>query len=104
MEIYPYLYVGENVKNPKKIIHKLKKADKKLDAYVIVLSQNPHDQLEIKEAVSLFGKYVSNPNPCIIGIGKDYEDCVGVVETIAKECFQKRKDGRLKTYLTERIS
>ena len=50
MEWYPRLYVGETVNNPDKLIHKLKKHAKKVDAYVITLSKNPVDQLEIMEA------------------------------------------------------
>ena len=39
----------------------------------------------------------------IIGIGKDYDDCVKIVERIAGECFKKNRNGNLKTYLRERV-
>ena len=103
MNLYPYLYYGEELKEPGKVLHKLKKADKKLDAYVVLLSENPSDQLEIRQIKDLFGKVLKSREPMIIGIGKDYDDCVKIVERIAGECFKKNRNGNLKTYLRDRV-
>ena len=100
---YPYLYFEDDLKEVSKIKKRIMKKDKKLKAYVIIFSENPSDQLEIRNVQDLFGKAFVNRKPMIIGIGNDYDDCVNIVTKIAKECFLKNHDGNLKNYLRERV-
>lgn len=99
MELYPRLYVGETVNNPDKLIHKLQKHAKRIDAYVITLSKNPYDQLEIYEAGYLSQKYYKENPPYIIGIASNYEEAVGIITRIAEESVSARGDCKLKEYL-----
>lgn len=103
MILYPDLYYGKKLKEPDKILHKLKNEENKLDAYVVLLSENPSDQLEIRQMKDLSGKIFRFREPIIVGIGKDYDDCVNIVERIAGECYKKNRNGNLKTYLRERV-
>lgn len=99
MDMYPRLYVGESVKNPNKLIHKLQKHAKRIDAYVITLSKNPYDQLEIYKAGYLSQKYYRENPPYIIGIAAHYEEAVEIITRIAEETVAARGDCRLKEYL-----
>lgn len=99
MEVYPRLYVGEMVNNPDKLIHKLKKHAKRVDAYVITLSKNPYDQLEIYEAAYLARKYYKKNPPYVIGIAKNYEEAVGIVKQIAEETVKTQGNCYIKEYL-----
>lgn len=99
MKLYPHLYIGDSVKNPDKLIHKLKKHAKHLDAYVLTLSKNEHDQLEIYEAKRLLVKYYRENPPYIIGIAADYREAVSLVEKIAKEAYAAQGNLCLKEYL-----
>lgn len=99
MELYPRLYVGKDLHNPDKIIHKLKKHTKFLNAYVITLSKNPVDQLEIYKAGYLSQKYYRQNPPYIIGLAGSYEEALGLVRQIAEEAFSVQGDCRLKEYL-----
>ena len=99
MELYPRLYIGESVNNPDKLIHKLQKHAKLLDAYVITLSKNASDQLEIYKAGYLSQKYYRTNPPYIIGIAADYEEAVGLVQKIAMETYEAQGNLRLKEYL-----
>lgn len=99
MELYPRLYIGESVNNPDKLIHKLKKHAKLLDAYVITLSKNASDQLEIYKAGYLSQKYYRENPPYIIGIAGNYEEAVGLIEQIAKEAYAAQGNLQLKEYL-----
>lgn len=99
MELYPRLYVGKDLHNPDKIIHKLKKHAKLLNAYVITLSKNPVDQLEIYKAGYLSQKYYRQNPPYIIGLAGSYEEALGLVRQIAEETFLAQGDCRLKEYL-----
>ena len=99
MEWYPRLYVGKTVNNPNKLIHKLKKHTKKADAYVITLSKNPYDQLEIMESGYLAQKYYKENPPYIIGIANHYDEAVDIVKQIAEEAFVAQGNCCLKEYL-----
>lgn len=99
MELYPRLYVGESVNNPDKLIHKLQKHAKRVNAYVITLSKNPYDQLEIYQAGYLSQKYYKENPPYIIGIASNYEEAVEIIIRIAEETVSVRGDCRLKEYL-----
>lgn len=99
MELYPRLYIGESVNNPDKLIHKLQKHARFLEAYVITLARNDSDQLEIHKAGYLSQKYYRENPPYVIGIAGNYEEAVGLVEQIAKEAFAAQGDCRLKEYL-----
>ena len=99
MQWYPRLYVGESVNNPDKLIHKLKRHAKRVDAYVITLSKNPYDQLEIYEAKYLSQKYYKNNPPYIIGVAGDYEEAVDIVKQIAEETMAAQGNCLMKEYL-----
>lgn len=103
MKFYPDLYIGEKVKHPQKILKKIKMQEKVPGIFVITLSKNDVDQLEIRGAGDLQKKYFISEDPVIIGIAKDREDAVLLVKKIAEDCFQKRGDCRLKDFLSERI-
>lgn len=100
MEMYPFLYIGQGVKAPEELIHKLQKHARLPAAYVIVLSVNPSDQLEIVSTKELSGNYYRKRSPYVIGIAADYDEAVLLVQQIAEECFSKRGDCRLKEFLT----
>ncbi|MED9902979.1 MAG: hypothetical protein UFG06_02215 [Lachnospiraceae bacterium] len=99
MELYPRLYIGESVKNPDKLIHKLQKHAKFLEAYVIILARNTSDQLEIHKAGYLSQKYYRENPPYVIGIAGNYDEAVCLVQKIAEEAFAIQGDCRLKEYL-----
>ncbi len=99
MEFYPRLYVGKSVKNLNKIKAKLKKHSKLLDVYVITLSKNEFDQLEIHKAGYLSQKYYRMNPPYVIGIASDYDEAVDIVQQIAGEAFAAQGNCKLKEYL-----
>lgn len=99
MELYPRLYIGESVNNPDKLIHKIRKHAKFVDAYVITLSKNASDQLEIYKAGYLSQKYYRENPPYIIGLAGNYDEAVSLVTKIAEEAFAAQGNLQLKEYL-----
>lgn len=99
VKIYPSLYIGKTVNNPDKTISRLKKHSRLLSAYVITLSNNPSDQLEIHSAADLAQKYYRKYPPYVIGIASDYDEAVELVRQIAEESYAAQGDCRLKEYL-----
>lgn len=99
MEIYTCLYVGKSVNNPDKLLRRLKKHSRLLHAYVITLSGNPSDQLEIHSAGNLAQRYYQKNPPYVVGIASDYEEAVELVRQIAEEAYAAQGNCRLKDYL-----
>lgn len=101
IEYHPNLYLGKGIKEKKldKIKKKLENKPVLSGVFVITLSRNPHDQLEIYEARQLCQPYYQKYPPFVIGIARSKEDAFAVVEKIVAECLQARGDCSLKEYL-----
>jgi hypothetical protein len=98
---HPRLYLGEGMKRKKldKIKKRLEKRPMLSGMYLITLSENKSDQLEIYAARQLSQSYYSKYPPFVIGIAKSRKDAVALVEQIVRECLAKRGDCALKEYL-----
>ncbi len=97
----PKLYLGEGIKEKKldKIKKKLETKPLLANVYLIVFAQNPVDQLEFFDARQLVQSFYKDCPLYVIGIAKDYEDALRLVERIVRECISSRGDCRLKEYL-----
>lgn len=98
----PELYLGEGIKEQKLDRIKKRLLNKPLLAgvYILVLSHNPVDQLEILDSKQLAQHFYDSHELHVIGIAKDYDESLKLVERIAKECLCARGDCKLKEYLT----
>lgn len=96
------LYLGEGIKKQKLDKIKRKLTGKPLFAgvYVLALARNPVDQLEIMDAKQLAQRFYESHALHIIGIAKNYEEALRLVERIVQECMDTRGDCKLKEYLT----
>lgn len=100
-EYYSHLYLGESMNADKldKIKKKLEKKPLISGVFLITLSKNPKDQLEIYDARQLVQTYYKKNPPYIVGIAADYEEAITLVEHIVRECVETRGDCSLKEYL-----
>ena len=98
---HPHLYLGESIKAEKldKIKKKLEKKPLLSGLFLITLSRNASDQLEIYEARQLVQSYYKKNPPHVIGIAVSHAEAVAIVERIVQECLQARQDCALKEYL-----
>ena len=98
---HPELYLGESIKGKKldKIKKKLEKKPLFSGVFLVTLSRNAHDQLELYEARQLAQSYYAKYPPYIVGIAGNREEALGMVEKIVKECLRTRGDCALKEYL-----
>lgn len=97
----PELYIGEGMKDKKtdKIKRMLIKKPALTNVYVIALANNPSDQLMFFEAKQLVQHYYEIYPIQIVGIARDYDDALKLVERITQECLDTRGDCHLKEYL-----
>ena len=100
MKFYKYLYIGDTVKEPAKVKRKLKLHAGQL-LYVLCLA-NGDDQLEIYHCAYLKQPYYRYHPPVIVGIASDYEEAVGLVLKITKECLAATGGCNLKAYLKQK--
>lgn len=100
LQFHPQLYLGESINTKKldKIMKKLREKPLLAGVYVVALSKNPSDQLELYDAKQLVqGYYQSNP-PYIVGLAKDSQEGISLIEQIVSDCLKERGDCALKEY------
>lgn len=94
-----YLSEGIAVKKLDKIKKKLEKKPLLSGVFLITVSANPSDQLEIFDARQLVQSYYEKNPPYVIGIAGNREEAVSLVEQIVQDCLRERGDCALKEYL-----
>lgn len=101
LQYHPKLYLGESISESKldKIKKQLKKQPLLSNVYLITVSRNPVDQLDIFSAKQLVQNYYSKYPVYVIGIASNYEEALAVIENIVQECLGARGDCALKEYL-----
>lgn len=105
MKWYSVLYAGETARKKKnKIICKLKTGAGMLDVYLVTLSGNQHDLLEIISSAYLKQKVVRRNLPMILGIACGYEEAVEVAVEIVSETYAKTGDFKVSRYLADKAA
>lgn len=101
LNFLPHLYLGDGMKPQK--VDKLKKrlVNKPLlaRAYLITISLNPADQLDLFDARQLAQSRYNRTELTVVGLAKGYDDALGVVERITQDCLDARGDCELKEFL-----
>ena len=67
--------------------------------FLITLATNEQEQLDIYDAKYLIQKYYSKNPPYVIGIAKNKEQAIAVVEKLMQECVTNRGDANLRAYI-----
>lgn len=97
---YPDLYTGEGAaKKRRKIVSKLNRNAGMLDIYLVTLSNNPSNLLEIISSAYLQQKAVRRNLPMIVGIGKGYEEARQLAVSIIEEVYRATGAFDVRAYL-----
>lgn len=96
---YKPLYVGDNVKDRKKVIRRTTYRKPQYDVYLVTLAMNPENLLEIISANMLLQKTVYRRCPMIVGIASGYDEAVKLVERIVTDTYAMQGDTDVVTYL-----
>lgn len=101
LNYHPELYLGASINREKldKIKKKLENKPLLSGVFLITVSRNPSDQLEIYSAGQLVQRYYINNPPYVVGIAGNHNEAVTMVEQMVLECLEKRGDCALKEYL-----
>lgn len=95
------LYLGESISESKldKIKRQLEKQPLFSTVYLLTVSRNQSDQLDILAAKQLVQNYYKKYPAYVVGIAADYNEAVALVQKILQECLQARGDCSLKEYI-----
>ncbi len=99
---YKPLYVGDNVKDRKKVIRRTTCRKPQYDVYLVTLAANPENLLEIISANYLLQKTVYRRCPMIVGIASGYGEALALVERIVSDTYEAQQDVDVRTYLRAR--
>lgn len=71
----------------------------KANLFLITVSANRDEQLDIYDAKYLVQKYYRKNPPYVIGIAKEKGHAYAIVEDLMRECVEKYNHANLKAYL-----
>lgn len=67
--------------------------------FLITIASNKQEQLDIYDAKYLVQKFYSKNPPYVLGIAKNREDAITIVEQWMQECVKNRGDANLRAYI-----
>ena len=98
---HPTLYLGGSIRKEKldRIKKKLERRPGFSGVFLISISRNASDQLDIYEARQLCQSYYRKYPPFVVGIAGSREEALQLVERMVTDCLRDRGDCALKEYL-----
>ena len=100
MKFIEHLYVSKSIKNVDKVISKLRRNVGQIMVYIISISENSTEQLDIYHCSIMQQKYFHKDNNfTIVAITKTHEEAVDFVKYLVEDCMKVRDDCKLKEYL-----
>lgn len=101
MRWYDTLYLGETVKNARRIKWKLNHNAGVLGVYVIAFASNPKNLLDIIPSWELKQKAYPKADMKIIGLAGSYEEALELVRSIVEETYEHTEGVDIWNYLKE---
>ncbi|MFV0364003.1 MAG: hypothetical protein ACK5LL_13100 [Suipraeoptans sp.] len=99
MRFIDNLYVSDNIKKKSsKIINKINNDKYPNDIYIIYISNNPNEQLEIISLTMLKREHIKEVEYFVVGMSKGYDEALELVEDITKDVYKKDKNVNYKSY------
>lgn len=99
MLFHKKLYVDDEISmHKRKTIKNLKHNKFMLGVYVITLSMNPQDQLDIIPSYVLMQKAYKNMELVVVGIASDRENAMELLNRMVMDCLREMGDVSLRGY------
>ena len=93
------IYVGDSIaKKRDKIIKKIKKGKITMKKYVLALSRNDSDLLDVFQANVLKQKYYQEQNIIVVGLASGEEEAFELVKKIIDDCLEATGGYNLKQF------
>ncbi len=100
---YREFYAGESIARKKrkikwKVLHQVGQ----IDIYVITLSSNPENLLDIIPSWELMQKYYPKSELFVVGIDKGYENALELAGNIVMDVYHKTGNFKIRDYFIEK--
>ena len=103
MKYYKHLYLSEGLEKKKdKIIQKIEARKILPGIFLVTLAPDEKNQLEIHRYLLLLQPVFHRENLFVVGISKDYEGALELVEEITQEVYNKTKSADIRSYILDR--
>ena len=103
MQFYRHLYFSEGLKKKRgRILSILKKGKFQPDIYLITLSRNEKNQLEIFHSALLWQPAFPQEEIFVVGITKGYEEALELVEEMTREVYNETRGANIRSYILEK--
>lgn len=102
MKFYRNLYVGESLKARREnVIKKIKAGKVQFSCYLIVLSDNPANQLECYDSILLLQKKWMEEPMLVVGVASCYTEALELIKQITEDTYLRYGDADLRRYILE---
>ena len=103
MKYYYALYMDERIREKQEIVLKNIEDNKwQLEKYLIVLTKNEKNHLEIFNSVLLMQQSMSKDDLFIVGITSGYTEALEIIEKIAQEVYDKTGGIDIRKYILQK--
>ena len=103
MKYYKHLYLSEGLEKKKdKIIQKIEAGKILPGIFLVTLAPDEKNQLEIHRYILLLQPVFHREELLVVGISKDYEGALELVEEITQEVYNKTKSTDIRSYILDR--
>ena len=100
-----HLYLGDGIQkqNMDKLKEKLMNSPIFTKVFLITISTNPSEMLDILESKYLTFPYYNSHPLHVVGIANSNKEAIGLTQMIVQDCLDKRGDVDLKSFLLETL-
>ncbi len=99
---YEHYYIGEGVRDAEKIRKKIDQGELVPGIYLLTLSENPNNVMEILPAVSLKQETVRRLCPEIIGMAMGKEEAMVMVSELLPKIYEETGTFHVQEYMKNR--
>lgn len=103
MKYYYALYMDEYAKKRQAdIIKKIKNDKRQMNIYLITLTKNEKNHMEIFHSVLLMQKAVAKEDLFVVGMANGYFEALELVEKIAQEVYDETGGADIRNYILQK--
>lgn len=103
MDWYEEFYAGEGIAGKKdKIKRKILRQEGQIGIYVITLSSNPENLLDIIPSWELMQKHYPKSGLLVVGLEKGYENAMELAGMIVMDVYQETGTFQIRDYFLEK--
>ena len=100
MKYYFKLYVDEKIKEKQtEVVEKITNNKRQLETYLITLTKNEANHLEIFNSLLLIQKAIEKEDLFVVGISSGYAKALELVEKITQEVYDETGGTNIRNYV-----